>query len=84
MFSPAEEKVIEIIGKRKITIHRIAEKFYLNYEDFQPLDPENYIGLVVRRISKKCRHYKLKWTIVGSRSVKGRTVWRMPLKSKRA
>lgn len=84
MFSHAEEAVIKILGRRKMTIREIAETFYKGRSAMIPMDPQNYIGNVLRRISKKCSHNKLSWNIVGERSGGGRTVWRKPLKSKRA
>ena len=82
MFSAAEEQVLKILGRRKMTIYELTERYYADAINI-PMDPENYIGRVVRRITKKCTHFKLSWTIVGTRSVQGRTVWRKPLKSKR-
>lgn len=85
MFSYAEERVIKILGHRKLTIHAIAEKYYDSKDHHlePPMDPQNYISRVVRRISTKCEHFNLKWTIVGERINGSRTVWRKPLKSKR-
>lgn len=76
MFSPTEKVIIKIIGRRKITIAEITEK-YLEDADPAPITPNNYIGLVVRRIVAKCNHYKLNWTLDGVGTGRGgRTVWR--------
>lgn len=85
MFSFAEERVIKILGRRKLTIQAIAQKYYASKDRTltPPMDPQNYIGRVVRRISMKCEHFELDWTIVGERINGSRTVWRKPLKSKR-
>ncbi len=84
MFSNAEDEVLKILGRKKMTIHEIMLKYYEGKNATIPMDPENYIGMVIRRIAKKCAHFKLDWTIVGTRSVHGRTVWKKSLKDKQA
>lgn len=80
-FSEHEKMVLKIIGRRKMTIHDITMEFYHSQE--MPVDPGNYIGLVVRRIKAKCQHQKLGWTLHGTkgRSRGGRTIWRGKRKS---
>lgn len=80
MFSEAEEKVLEIIGNKKIAIVKITEKFYGDsFED--TFEPNNYVAAIVRRISKKCAFHKLGWTIDGEGWGRhGRKVWVARLK----
>lgn len=73
MFSHREQQILRILGRRKMTVIQITNEFYgLTY----PFERNNYIGAAIRRISRKCEHNKLPWTISGKRTFKGRTVWR--------
>lgn len=75
MFSPNELKIISIIGKKKIKISEIGEKFYKGKKT-----PENsriIIANTISRIDKKCKKnksikFKVKGFGIGS---KGKTVW---------
>jgi hypothetical protein len=76
IFSFDELLVIKILGRKKKTITEITEECFIDKKE-APMDPNIYIANVVRRISKKCDHYKLPWTIVGEGGGRGgRTVWR--------
>lgn len=76
MFSEAEWEIIRILGRRKMTIAQLTENFYFNGGKPNIVEPNNYIGAAVRRISKKCENNRLSWTIVGKRGAGGRTVWK--------
>ncbi len=77
-FSEAEQQVLKILGRKKMTIQDIAEDFYHDGDSHHEIvDPGNYIANVVRRIKRKCEFFKLDWTIDGvGRGRGGRTVWR--------
>lgn len=73
-FSPTETKVLKILGRKKMTITEIAEAFY---EDMIPMDPNNVIGLAIRRINRKCERAGLPWRLNGVGGGRaGKTVWK--------
>jgi len=75
MFSPAERRVIKLIGSRKISILALTDKYYWNRH--KPINANNYMASVVRNIIRKCEYYELNWMIKGSGSGRaGRTIWR--------
>lgn len=83
MFNTSERKVLNIISQsgRQISIKDITRRFY---QGKAPMDSNNYIAQIVRRISKKCKYNKLNWTVDGKglgRS--GRTVWVAKTKKKK-
>jgi len=83
IFSPAEKLVLEILGRRKMTIASITEE-YCNTLQKDLMMPNNYIAAVIRRIALKCEHYNLNWTLTGQGSGRGgRTVWREPREVKK-
>ena len=76
MFSNHEKAVIKILGRKEMTIANIAQVFYK--DELRPLNGENYIAGVVRRIKNKCEYNELPWTIMGIGSGRaGRTVWKV-------
>ncbi len=75
MFSPTETKIIEIIGKKKMTIAEITDE--LHDTEYRPLNANNRVSSAIRRINDKCIHYKLKWELNGEGLGRhGRTVWK--------
>lgn len=81
VFSEHEKMVLKILGRRKMTIHEIADEFYHSRE--VELAPRNYVAFVIRRITAKCKKMKLKWTLEGKGVGRGgRTVWRANSDSK--
>ena len=73
-FSPTETKVLKILGRRKMTISEIAAAFY---DDKTPMDPNNVIGLAIRRINRKCERQGLPWYLNGKGAGRaGKTVWK--------
>ena len=57
-----------------MTISNISQVFYK--DETRPLNGENYVASVIRRIAKKCEHYDLDWTIEGVGAGRaGKTVW---------
>ena len=74
LFSDRERFVLKIIGRKRITIQRIVDRFYLGSP---PLNGNTIIASLVRKISAKCERDKLPWTIRGEGVGRtGRTVWR--------
>lgn len=74
-FSRSEQKVLEIIGRRKMTIAEITDKFYDGEE--RPLNDIIYVASVIRRINRKCTYYGKTWSLTGEGAGRaGRTVWR--------
>ena len=69
MFSVREEKILKILGRRKMTYQEIAEKLF---DDDKPLDAEIAVGNSIRRIMKKCEDK------LSKKKINGRlTVWRI-------
>jgi len=76
MFSNHEKAVIKILGRKEMSIANISQVFYK--DEVRPLNGENYIAGVVRRIESKCEYNGLDWTIMGMGSGRaGRTVWKV-------
>lgn len=69
MFSEREQQVIKIVGTRKLTLHDISLELFKGSRD-KPFDTEISVANTVRRIIKKCSHYKLKWILVKNRDDK--------------
>lgn len=65
------------MGRKKMSIIEITNIFYRNEKE-PPLQPNNYIGSVIRRIAAKAEYYKCEWTIhtEGNGGRGGRIVWR--------
>ncbi len=77
MFSPTELKVLRILRRKKMTISDIAYECYPPKGLLKPINPNNYVALVVRNITRKCEYHKLPWTLVGEGTGRhGRKVWR--------
>lgn len=76
-FSEHEKIIIKIVGRKKLSIENVTKTFFKTHHDY-PLDANNYVAGVIRRIVRKCEHYKLPWSITGEGAGKhGRTVWRI-------
>ncbi len=76
LFSDTEDRVIKIIGDKKITISEIVEKLY--GQEKRSFNPNNYVAFVVRQIAAKCGYHKLNWTLEGEGlGRQGKTVWKV-------
>lgn len=74
IFSPTENKVLKLLGKRKLTIAELTLKFHSGRP---PLEANNNIAAAVRRINAKCDHHDLPWFLNGSGMGRaGKTVWK--------
>lgn len=75
LFSDNEQKVLRILGRRKMTIAELTEKFYSGGR--RPLDANNKVASTVRRINEKVEYHGVPWFLNGvGRGRAGRTVWR--------
>lgn len=83
VFSRSEEEILKVLGRRKMSVQQITEKFFSDSTRVEPMQPNNYIGSALRRIAKKAEHFDLNWRLAGKRDSQGRTVWRVPRKSER-
>lgn len=61
-FSDREEKVIKIIGRKKIRLVEITEELFK--DEGKPLDATVKVAGAVNRIMRKCEYYKLNWKLV--------------------
>lgn len=74
LFSAREQKILAIIGKKKVTIAHITMKLF--GKDQVPWMANNVAG-AVRRIAMKCQYHDVDWTLEGEGIGRlGRTVWR--------
>lgn len=74
IFSPSENEILNILGRRKMKIRDIAEEMY----DFDK-SPEagNVVAGMIRRINVKCKLHKLPWFLNGEGNGRGgRIVWK--------
>lgn len=72
-FSKTEQEILDVIGKRKLTIKEITDK---HFGTDQPLEAGNRIAGVVRRIKRKCEYYEdIGWTIRDESEGKEKLVW---------
>lgn len=67
MFSNREEKIINIVGKKKLRINDITTELFKEDEN-APFDTNITVSNSIRRIIKKCDHYKVGWTLVKERT----------------
>lgn len=59
VFSPRENEIIKIIGRKKVTLVYIAEELFAGKRE--PLDATISVNNSVRRINKKCEYHDLSW-----------------------
>lgn len=72
VFSPREQEILKVLGRKKMSITEIVDE--LNLDLF---DANNVIAGAVRRINKKCETKKLSWFLNGEGSGRnGRTIWK--------
>lgn len=61
VFSDREQKIIKIIGRKKVTLNEIAVELFK--EGNEPFESDIAVGNSVRRIIKKCTHHNLEWNL---------------------
>lgn len=79
IFSVSEKDVLEILGKKTMTITEIADKFYTRNSlgADEPIDANNRVAGIVRRINDKCEYHKLPWFLNSMGLGRaGKTVWK--------
>lgn len=77
MFSKDEKLVITILGSEVMGIVEISKIFYDSLSKHNPVDSNNYIASILRRIIRKCKNKDCSWTIKGKGSGRsGRKVWK--------
>ena len=75
VFSPAETKVLKILGAKKLAISDIADTYFKGVK--KPLTPNNAISSAILSINKKCKYHKLNWYINGAGLGRaGKVVWK--------
>lgn len=72
MFSEREERIIKIVGRKKLTLDEISEKLFKN--EPTPFDANILVGNSIRRIIKKCSYNNLKWTFEKNRNERKLTI----------
>jgi hypothetical protein len=74
MFSPRETKILKLLGKKKLSIRVLSEKYY--EDEACPINPGNLIAGAISRINAKCTYNKLDWFIQGEGLGRGgKIVW---------
>ena len=74
MFSETEERVLKIIGRKKISISDITKTLY---KGERRLTGNNSTAGVIRRINMKCEHHGTTWSLAGKGTGRaGRIVWK--------
>jgi hypothetical protein len=65
--SEREKLIVKVIGNKKLTVKEIAEAVFYNKSSLV-FDREISVTNAIRRIIKKCEHYKHDWTLVREKS----------------
>lgn len=74
MFSDNEEKVLKILGNKKMSITEITHEFF---DGDVPFEGSNRVAGVVRRIESKVNGSDLSWTLEGEGTGrKGKVIWK--------
>lgn len=75
MFSPLQEKILKILGRKSMTIVDITTAVYSRKK--KHFSANNGVGNAIRRINEKCNYHKLAWFLNGFGAGRsGRTVWK--------
>ena len=64
-FSIREKKIIDIIGRKKMTLDQITSELFK--ESDKPFEPKIVVGNSIRRIIRKCTYHNLTWTLIKTR-----------------
>ncbi len=74
IFSPNEQKILKVLGKRKKSIIDITEEIY---KEDRPVSANTVVANAIRRINEKCRYHKLAWFLNGAGLGRGgKVVWK--------
>jgi len=75
MFSPTEEKIIKILGRKKQTITELTTMYYRGKK--KPVNANSLVSGAIIHINKKCKYHKLAWFVNGYGLGRGgKTVWK--------
>lgn len=75
LFSPRQQKILKILGDKKMTTAAICEKYFTDEDE--TISPRNSISDAIFKINMKCEFYQLNWFIDGhGTGRRGRTVWK--------
>ena len=75
MFSPLENKILKILGRRKLTVTQITGSIFNRRK--KSIDANNGIAHAIRRINSKCDYHRLNWFLNGvGRGRGGKLVWK--------
>ena len=61
-FSEREEKIIKIVGRKKMRLSEITEELFK--DEGTPLDATIKVAGAVNRIMRKCKYYELNWKLI--------------------
>lgn len=74
LFSPTENEIIKLLGKKKTTIKKLTDLFFKNQK--KPLNANNVVSGAIRHINLKCAYHRLDWFVNGEGLGRGgKTVW---------
>lgn len=77
IFSPLENEILKILGKKHLTIVAITKEVY----NRPTMNSANVVASAIRRINLKCELHETSWFINGSGTGRaGRTVWKDAVK----
>jgi hypothetical protein len=69
-----ENKVLKILGDKKLTISQLAKVYYRGSKG--PVNPNNTVSGIVLRINRKVEYHNLSWFIKSAGLGRhGKTVW---------
>lgn len=76
LFSTHESMLLKRLGRRKMSIQDLSDKFYGGVAQTD-LAQRNYVAGITRRIKAKCEKKKLKWTLLDQGTGRGgKIIWR--------
>lgn len=74
-FSATENKMLKILGKKKMSIAEISDKMYEGVPK-KPMNAGIIVSGLISRINKKVKFYELNWHLDGlGQGRAGRTIW---------
>lgn len=62
MFSPIQQKLIDVLGNREMKVSELAAKVYEDAKS-KPLSPRNSLNSAISYINYKCEVNKLPWKL---------------------
>ena len=65
IFSSMENRIITIIGKKRMTISQITKKYLEKFET-KSLKPNQVVASAIKTINIKCEYHDMPWFINGT------------------